>query len=121
MHFVSAIFSCSCLLSFHREIRQIVGRDTTKEYVCLRTREIFLCYKQLTSDRLTGHHQLLITHLVLQDELEERQILFLLQITAWEKDYKQFRAIGKQLSNKCYLLKIKKGKTSMLALGIHFF
>src|SRR4030095_473755 len=85
MRFVSIIFSYSYSLSFRREIKQNEDQDTTKEYVCLHTMGIFLYCKQLISDRLTDHHQQPIIHLALQDELAEKQILFLLQIMAWGK------------------------------------
>src|SRR4030095_822141 len=117
MHFVSIIFSCSYSLSSHREIKQNEDRGTTKEYVCLHTMEIFPYCKQLTNDRQTDHRQLLIIHLVLQDEQAEKQILFLLQIMAWGEITKhQF-----QMSNKRQLNKIKKGKTSMLGWRNTFF
>src|SRR5687768_9525443 len=111
MHFVLAVVSCSCSLLFLREIKRIAGQDTTKEYVCLHTTGRCLCYRQLITDRPRDRLQLLISRPALQDVQEEMQILFLIQIEAWDKSDSKNKF---QTSNKGQLGNIKKGKTSIL-------
>src|SRR5687768_12853556 len=111
MHFVLAVVSCSCSLLFLREIKRIAGQDTTKEYVCLHTTGRCLCYRQLINDRPRDRLQLLISRPALQDVQEEMQILFLIQIEAWDKSDSKNKF---QTPNKGQLGNIKKGKTSIL-------
>src|SRR5687767_1146831 len=111
MHFVLAVVSCSCSLLFLREIKQIAGQGTTKEYVCLHTTGRCLCYRQLINDRPRDRLQLLISRPARQDVQEEMQILFLIQIEAWDKSDSKNKF---QTPNKGQLGNIKKGKTSIL-------